>query len=83
MTIVHKACAGIEGNTHAHLQRWHSYLRRHNEPLPERFDHVAIGSPEEEALIFSFEWLPIDAPIKGFAPPYLRVIERVREALAR
>lgn len=56
---------------------------RHNEPLPERLDHVAIGSPEEEALIFSFEWLPIDAPIKGFAPPYLRVIERVREALAR
>ena len=77
MTIVHKACAGIEGNTHAYLQRWHLYL------MPERLDHVAIGSPEEEALIFSFEWLPIDAPIKGFAPPYLRVIERVREALAR
>ena len=83
MTIVHKACAGIEGNTHAYLQRWHLYLMRHNEPLPERLDHVAIGSPEDEALIFRFERLPTDAPIKGFTPRYVHVIERVRGALAR
>ena len=79
--------AGIEGNTHEHQQLWHLYLMRQVEPLPERFDHVAVGSPEEDGLVFSFQWLAIDAPLDGFTPPftppYVRVIERVRKALAR
>ena len=57
--------AGSEGNTHAHLQRWHLYLLRHNEPLPERFDRAVVGNTEEECLAFSFKWPPIDTPIKG------------------
>ncbi len=75
--------AGIEGNVRAHPQLWHLYLMRSTEALPERFDHVAVGSPEEEGLVFRFRWLAPDEAPEGFAPPYLRVIERVRAALLR
>jgi 8-oxo-dGTP pyrophosphatase MutT (NUDIX family) len=73
--------AGIEGNLREHQQLWHLYLLRQDETLPEHFDHVAVGSPEEEGLVFSFRWLAVDAPTDGFTSPYVRVIERVREAL--
>ena len=74
--------AGIEGNKHRHPQLWHLYLMRADQPLPERFDHVAVGSPEEDGLVFSFSWLALDAPLDGFAAPYVRAIHKVREALA-
>ncbi|CAN5844038.1 hypothetical protein BH11PSE13_BH11PSE13_16820 [soil metagenome] len=73
--------AGIEGNVHDHQQLWHLYLMRQEEPLPERFDHIAVGSPEEDGLVFKFQWLAIDAPLEGFASPYVRAIERARAAL--
>ena len=73
--------AGIEGNARAHPQLWHLYLMRSHAPLPERFDHVAVGSPEEDGLVFRFRWLAPDEAPEGFASPYLRVIERVRAAL--
>lgn len=75
--------AGIEGNVRAHPQLWHLYLMRCTDALPERFDHVAVGSPEEEGLVFRFRWLAPDETPEGFAAPYLRVIERVRAALLR
>jgi 8-oxo-dGTP pyrophosphatase MutT (NUDIX family) len=74
--------AGIEGNARAHAQTWHLYLMRSDAPLPERFDHVAMGSPEEDGLVFAFRWLAHDEPLTGFGPPYCRAIERVRAALA-
>jgi 8-oxo-dGTP pyrophosphatase MutT (NUDIX family) len=80
-TMDRHCSAGIEGNAHDHQQLWHLYLMRRVEPLPARFDHIAIGSPEEAGLVFGFQWLAIDAPIEGFTQPYVRVIERVREAL--
>lgn len=73
--------AGIEGNAHDHHQLWHPYLMRQREPLPEHFDHVAVGSPEEDGLVFSFRWLAPDAPVIDFAPPYARVITKVRAIL--
>lgn len=72
--------AGIEGNIRRHPQLWHLYLLRHEHPLPERFDHVAMGSPEEDGLVFSFSWLAQDAALDGFTAPYLQVIARVRAA---
>jgi len=74
--------AGIEGNTHRHPQRWHLFLMRAESPLPETFDHVAMGSPEEDGLVFSFSWLAPADPVDGFALPYRQTIERVRAALA-
>ena len=74
--------AGIEGNAREHHQLWHLYLMQQREPLPERFDHVAIGSPEEDGLVFSFRWLALDAPVIDFAAPYERVITKVRAILA-
>jgi 8-oxo-dGTP pyrophosphatase MutT (NUDIX family) len=74
--------AGVEGNKYRHPQLWHVFLMRTEAPLPEAFDHVAVGSPEEDGLVFSFSWLAPDAPLDGFAAPYVRVIDRVREALA-
>lgn len=74
--------AGVEGNKHRHPQLWHVYLMRAEAPLPETFDHVASGSPEEDGLVFSFSWLAPDAPLDNFAAPYVRVIDKVRAALA-
>jgi 8-oxo-dGTP pyrophosphatase MutT (NUDIX family) len=74
--------AGIEGNKRRHPQRWHLFLMRAPGPLPEVWDHVAMGSPEEDGLVFSFSWLAPDAPLDAFADPYVRAIARVREALA-
>ncbi|MDM0012908.1 NUDIX domain-containing protein [Variovorax sp. J22P168] len=82
-TLDRECEAGIEGNVHRHAQLWHLFLMRTEAALPERFDHVAVGSPEEEGLVFSFGWLAPDAPLDGFTAPYVRVIERVRAALAR
>ena len=73
--------AGIEGNQRRHPQLWHLYLMRAEAPLPETFEHVASGSPEEDGLVFSFSWLTLDAPLDNFAAPYIRAIEKVRAAL--
>jgi len=72
---------GIEGNRSRRSQVWHLFLMRLPAPLPEHFEHVAVGSPEEEGLVFRFSWLAPDAPLDGFAAPYVRVITRVRAAL--
>ena len=74
--------AGVEGNQHRHPQLWHLFLMRSQAALPEFFEHVAIGSPEEEGLVFRFSWLAHDAPLDAFTEPYVRVIHRVRQHLA-
>ncbi|BEP60920.1 hypothetical protein GmRootV213_14740 [Variovorax sp. V213] len=73
--------AGAEGNTVRHPQLWHLFLMRADGPLPETFEHVAMGSPEEDGLVFSFSWLGPDDGIENFALPYRQTIERVRAAL--
>ena len=80
-TLERECEAGIEGNVHRHAQRWHLFLMRAQGPLPETFEHVAMGSPEEDGLVFSFRWLAPDAALDGFTTPYLHAIARVREAL--
>ena len=50
-------------------------------PLPETFEHVAMGSPEEDGLVFSFSWLAPQDGVENFALPYRQAIERVRAAL--
>lgn len=73
--------AGVEGNKHRHPQLWHLFLMRSSSTLPETFDHVAMGSPEEDGLVFSYSWLTHEAPLEAFAEPYVRVISRVRQLL--
>jgi 8-oxo-dGTP pyrophosphatase MutT (NUDIX family) len=73
--------AGIEGNTLRHAQLWHLFLMRADGPLPETFEHVAMGSPEEDGLVFAFSWLAASDDIGHFTPPYRQTIERVRAAL--
>jgi 8-oxo-dGTP pyrophosphatase MutT (NUDIX family) len=81
-TLERDCPAGVEGNKHRHPQLWHLYLMRAEKPLPETFDHVAMGSPEEDGLVFSFTWLaPQEEPV-GFITPYLQTIARVRDAWA-
>ncbi|MGJ7579491.1 NUDIX domain-containing protein [Variovorax sp. RHLX14] len=74
--------AGIEGNVHRHAQLWHLYLMRTDAALPEAFEHVASGSPEEDGLVFRFRWLTSEESLDGFALPYRQTIERLREWLA-
>ncbi len=80
-TLERDCAAGIEGNAHRHAQRWHLFLMRAAPGLPDTFEHVASGSPEEEGLVFSFRWLAADQPLDGFTLPYRQAVERVREAL--
>lgn len=75
--------AGVEGNVHRHAQLWHLYLMRVEGTLPETFEHVASGSPEEDGLVFRFRWLAADDSVDGFALPYRVVIARVRAHLAQ
>jgi len=81
-TLERHCPAGVEGNAHSHPQLWHLFLMRAEAPLPDRFDHVAVGSPEEEGLVFQFRWLGADEAPEGFITPYRQAIERVRAALA-
>jgi len=79
---LHRDCeAGIEGNTARHPQLWHLFLMRADGPLPETFEHVAMGSPEEDGLVFSFSWLAPGGDVENFALPYRQAIARVRAAL--
>jgi 8-oxo-dGTP pyrophosphatase MutT (NUDIX family) len=83
-TLERECEAGVEGNLHRHAQRWHLFLMQGRAlALPEQFEHVASGSPEEDGLVFSFSWLAPDAPLAGFAEPYVRAIGRVRSAQQR
>ncbi len=43
-------------------QRWHVFVILPEAPLPERWAHVARGSPEEDGLVFDYFWHPIDEP---------------------
>jgi 8-oxo-dGTP pyrophosphatase MutT (NUDIX family) len=80
-TLQRDCAAGVEGNIHSHQQRWHLFLMQAEGSLPEAFDHVATGSPEEDGLVFSFCWLASDDALDNFALPYRQTIERVRAAL--
>ncbi|MDM0113315.1 NUDIX domain-containing protein [Variovorax sp. J22R133] len=81
-TMERECRAGVEGNAFRHAQLWHLYLMRAETELPETFEHEAVGSPEEEGLVFSFSWLAPHEEPKGFKKPYLRAIARAREALS-
>ncbi len=80
-TLDRECEAGVEGNVHRHAQLWHLYLMHAQGPLPESFEHVAMGSPEEDGLVFRFSWLAPDAPLDGFTTPYVNAINMVRSAL--
>lgn len=81
-TLDRECEAGIEGNTHRHAQLWHLFLMRASGPLPETFSHVAMGSPEEDGLVFAFRWLAAEDALGDFALPYRQTIERVRRVVA-
>ncbi|MDW8313249.1 MAG: NUDIX domain-containing protein [Burkholderiales bacterium] len=48
-------------------QRWHVFALRPSEPLPERWQHTAHGSPEEDGLVFDYFWHPLGEPLLGEA----------------
>ena len=79
-TLERDCPAGVEGNKHRHPQLWHLYLMQAEGALPERFEHTAMGSPEEDGLVFAFSWLAPDEDTAAFIHPYLEVIERTRAA---
>jgi len=41
-------------------QRWFIFRFDAVEPLPERWSHMATGSPEEDGLIFDYFWHPLN-----------------------
>lgn len=49
--------------------RWWVSLLWTEHTYPDRWDHRAEGSPEENGLIFSFFWLPVDAQLSNALDP--------------
>jgi len=58
-------------------QLWHLFLLPAPPDLPASWEHCAVGSAEEEGLIFSCFWQPLlaDADIRGFAPVFQQVLQ--------
>lgn len=48
---------------------WHMVLLRPTRALPETWSHVAVGSPEEEGLVFAYRWVPVDAALASRLHP--------------
>ena len=59
------------------IHPWHVSLLDAPAGLPEQWDHVATGSPEEEGLIFAFHWLPIDADLPARLHPLFADVIRM------
>ncbi|MBO9576299.1 MAG: NUDIX domain-containing protein [Sphingobium sp.] len=53
------------GETHP----WHVSILQAPPGLPEQWEHSAVGSPEEDGLIFAFHWLDMDAALPGKLHP--------------
>jgi len=63
-------------------QRWILFRLDTEETLPERWQHAAIGGPDEDGLIFDFFWHPLDrSPTEmypGIDARYVAAIEEIR-----
>jgi 8-oxo-dGTP pyrophosphatase MutT (NUDIX family) len=46
------------------LHRWHVHLFEAPAGLREAWRHTAVGSAEEEGLVFEYYWLALDAALK-------------------
>jgi 8-oxo-dGTP pyrophosphatase MutT (NUDIX family) len=46
-----------------HRHHRHVFQFDGSNELPDRWDHVAVGSAEEQGLTFSFRWIPVAAAI--------------------
>ena len=58
---------GEKANGDEHV--WHVFVIEAPEGLPDSWTHAAVGSAEEEGLVFAFHWLPIDAALPGRLHP--------------
>ena len=52
-----------EEASHA-LHTWHLFVIAAPPGLPERWEHRASGSAEEDGLVFAFHWLPVGAVLQ-------------------
>ena len=62
-------------------QRWFIFRFDAVEALPERWSHTAIGSPEEDGLIFEYFWHPLSRPFAAAYPHSDRRFATVIDAL--
>jgi 8-oxo-dGTP pyrophosphatase MutT (NUDIX family) len=56
---------------------WIVVLMRPAAPLPDAWSHVAVGSPEEEGLVFRYRWVPVDADLAGRLHPLFADVARI------
>ena len=61
------AAAREEGVPERH--DWHVVLMRPTRALQESWSHIAVGSPEEEGLVFSYRWVRVDADLASRLHP--------------
>lgn len=60
-----------------HIHPWHVSLIDAPAGLPEQWDHAAIGSPEEDGLIFAFHWVDVEASLPGRLHPVFADVARM------
>jgi len=51
------------------LHRWHVHVLDAPPGLPDAWSHVAVGSAEEEGLVFEYRWLALDSSLKQRLQP--------------
>jgi len=60
---------------------WHVFLIDATEDLSETWQHEAVGSEDEQGLIFSYFWQNMPDDYNGFHPKFVEVFKRVEEHL--
>ncbi|MCB9684184.1 MAG: GNAT family N-acetyltransferase [Alphaproteobacteria bacterium] len=66
------------------LQTWHGFLLDLPRDLPDRWTHVATGSPEEEGLALVCRFTPFDEQARAIFPPlFHEALVRALEARGR
>lgn len=76
---VHPLGSWVQATSGGDLQRWHGFVLVAPDDTPDRWDHAASGSPEEDGLLFSFRWVPLSPWVLEVLPPLFH--ELVRRAL--
>jgi 8-oxo-dGTP pyrophosphatase MutT (NUDIX family) len=60
------------------VQRWHGFALAPPAGCPDRWDHVARGSVEEDGLVFELRWTPLAWADEVLPPQFHELVHRAR-----
>lgn len=63
------------------VQRWFGFLVEPPADAPDRWDHVARGSPDEDGVVFALRWTPLASAVDALPPAFHELVLRARTAV--